>query len=223
MDMKLFFSALSKFALGLVCTAALLFVPAGTVDFPGGQRLLLLLFVPMFLAGLVLLVVNPDLLRRRLNAREEQGEQRRVVALSGLMFLCGFVGAGLDFRFGWSAVPHWLNMCAVVIFLVAYTLYAEVLRENTWLSRTVGVQQGQQVVDTGLYALVRHPMYAATVPLFLSMPLVLGSWVSFAAFLPYPILIAARIRNEEQVLEQQLDGYVQYKLRVKHRMIPYIW
>ena len=223
MDTKLFVSAVTKFALGLVCTAVLLFVPAGTVDFPGGQRLLLLLFAPMFLAGLALLAVNPDLLRRRLNAKEEQGEQRRVVALSGLMFLVGFAAAGLDFRFGWSSMPGWLTACAVVIFLVAYTLYAEVLRENTWLSRTVEIQQGQQVVDTGLYSLVRHPMYAATVLLFLSMPLVLGSWVSFVLFLPYPILIAARIRNEERVLEQQLNGYAEYKLRVKHRMIPYIW
>ena len=223
MDAKLLCSAVAKFALGLVCTGALLFVPAGTVNFPGGQRLMLLLFVPMFLAGLVLLAVNPELLRRRLNAREEQGEQRRVVALSGLMFLCGFVAAGLDFRFSWSAVPGWLNMCAVVIFLVAYALYAEVLRENTWLSRTVEVQEGQQVVDTGLYAIVRHPMYAATVLLFFSMPLVLGSWVSFVLFLPYPILIAKRIQNEEQLLEQQLPGYTEYKLRVKYRMIPYIW
>ena len=223
MDTKLLCSAVAKFALGVVCTAALLFGPAGTIAFPGGQRLMLLLFVPMFLAGLVLLAVNPDLLRRRLQAKETQGGQRRVVALSGLMFLCGFAAAGLDFRFGWSAVPGRLSACAVIVFLVAYALYAEVLRENTWLSRTIEVQEGQQVVDTGLYAIVRHPMYAASVLLFLSMPLVLGSWVSFALFLPYPILIAARIRNEEQVLEQQLNGYAEYKLRVKYRMIPYIW
>lgn len=223
MDTKLFFSAVTKFALGLVCTAVLLFVPAGTVHFPGGQRLVLLLFVPMFLAGLVLLAVDPALLRRRLQAREDQSEQRLVVRLSGLMFLCGFVAAGLDFRFGWSTLPGWLSVCAAVVFLLAYALYAEVLRENTWLSRTVGVQEGQQVVDTGLYGIVRHPMYAATVLLFLSMPLVLGSWVSFFMFLPYPVLIAIRIRNEEQVLETQLKGYAQYKLRVKHRMIPYIW
>ncbi len=223
MDTKLFFSAVTKFALGLVCTAVLLFVPAGTVHFPGGQRLVLLLFVPMFLAGLVLLAVDPALLRRRLQAREDQSEQRLVVRLSGLMFLCGFVAAGLDFRFGWSTLPGWLSVCAAVVFLLAYALYAEVLRENTWLSRTVGVQEGQQVVDTGLYGIVRHPMYAATVLLFLSMPLVLGSWVSFFMFLPYPVLIAMRIRNEEQVLETQLKGYAQYKLRVKYRMIPYIW
>lgn len=223
MDRALFFSAITKFILGLACVAALLFLPAGTLHYPNGWLLLILLFLPMLLAGAVLIAVNPDLLRRRLQAKENQSAQRRMVALSGLMFLCGFVAAGLDFRLGWSTVPGWLSACAAAVFLLAYALYAEVLRENTWLSRTIEVQEGQQVVDSGLYAIVRHPMYTATVLLFLSMPLVLGSWVSFAVFLPYPILIAARIRNEEQVLEQQLNGYTEYKLRVKYRMIPYIW
>ena len=169
------------------------------------------------------MAVNPALLRSRLQAREQQREQRLVVALSGLMFLCGFIAAGLDFRFGWSAMPSPLPICAAVLFVLAYALYAEVLRENTWLSRTVRVQDGQLLVDTGLYAVVRHPMYAATILLFLSMPLVLGSWVSFAIFLPYPLLIARRIKNEEQVLEAQLNGYAHYKTRVRYRLIPYIW
>ena len=171
MDKNLFVSAITKFALGLVCTALLLFVPAGTVQFPGGQRLMLILFIPMFVAGLVMMAVNPALLRSRLQARESQPEQKSVVALSGLMFLCGFIAAGLDFRFGWSAMPDQLPFCAAVLFIAAYVLYAEVLRENTWLSRTVRVKDGQQLVDTGLYAIVRHPMYAATILLFLSMPL----------------------------------------------------
>ena len=223
MDKNLFVSAITKFALGLVCTALLLFVPAGTVQFPGGQRLMLILFIPMFVAGLVMMAVNPALLRSRLQARESQPEQKSVVALSGLMFLCGFIAAGLDFRFGWSAMPDQLPFCAAVLFIAAYVLYAEVLRENTWLSRTVRVKDGQQLVDTGLYAIVRHPMYAATILLFLSMPLVLGSWVSLAFFLPYPLLIAKRIKNEEQILEVQLNGYADYKTRVKYRLIPYIW
>lgn len=223
MDKKLFFSAVTKFALGAVITAALLFLPAGTVCFPRGWLLLGILFVPMFLAGLVMMAVNPTLLRTRLEAKEQQGEQRLVVGLSGLMFLCGFVVAGLDFRFGWSRLPGWLSPCAAVTFLLAYALYAEVLRENTWLSRTVRVQEGQQVVDTGLYGIVRHPMYAATVLLFLAMPLVLGSWVSFVMFLGYPCLIAKRIKHEEQMLEAELKGYIDYKTRVKYRLIPYIW
>lgn len=223
MDKRLFFSAIVRFALGVICTAVLLFAPAGTVHFPGGQRLMMLLFVPLFLVGLVMMTVNPALLRSRLQAKEEQKEQQFVVKLSGLMFLCGFVSAGLDFRFGWSDMPGWLTTCFTVIFLLTYALYAEVLRENTWLSRTIRVQEGQQVVDTGLYAIVRHPMYAAAVLLFLSMPLVLGSWVSFVIFLPYPFLIAKRIKHEELVLEAELNGYAAYKSRVTYRMIPYIW
>ncbi len=223
MDKRLLFSAIVKFALGFICTAVLLFAPAGTVHFPNGWLLLIILFVPMFLAGVVLMAVNPELLRIRLQTKEQQGDQQLVVGLSGLMFLCGFVAAGLDFRFGWSELPGWLPPCAAVVFLMAYVLYAEVLRENTWLSRTIQVQEGQQVVDSGLYAIVRHPMYAATVILFLSMPLALGSWVSFVIFLVYPLLMAKRIRNEEQVLEAQLKGYADYMARVRYRLIPYIW
>jgi len=223
MDKTLFFSAISKFTLGLVCTALLLFVPAGTVQFPGGQLLILILFVPMFTAGLVMMTVNPALLRRRLQAKEQQRAQRLIVGLSGLMFLCGFVAAGLDFRFSWSTMPKPISACAAILFVVAYALYAEVLRENIWLSRTVQVQKAQQLVDTGLYAIVRHPMYTATILLFLSMPLVLGSWVSFVIFLCYPFIIAQRIKKEEQLLAAQLPGYTDYRARVKYRLIPYIW
>lgn len=223
MDKTLFFSAITKFLLGLVCTALLLFVPAGTVHFPSGQLLILLLFVPMFVTGLVMMAANPALLRSRLQVREPQREQKSVVALSGLMFLGGFIAAGLDFRLGWSAMPKPVSLCAAVLFVVAYILYAEVLRENTWLSRTVRVQEGQQLVDTGLYGVIRHPMYAATILLFLSMPLVLGSWVACAFFLPYPLLISKRIKNEEHLLEEQLNGYADYKDRVKYRLVPYIW
>lgn len=216
-------SAIAKFALGFACVSALLFLPAGTMHYPNAWLLLAILFIPMFLAGLVLLAANPDLLRSRLQAREIYAEQKQVVGLSGLMFLCGFLAAGLDFRFGWSALPHWLPRCAAVLFLLAYALYAEVLRENAWLSRTVQVQEGQTVVDTGLYAIVRHPMYCATVLLFLAMPLVLGSLVSFLIFMSYPFLIVKRIRNEEQVLDAQLQGYTEYKRRVRYRLIPYLW
>ena len=223
MNAKLFFSAWTKFVLGVVCVGALVFVPAGTLCFFNGWLLMAVLFVPMFFAGVVLMVCRPDLLRSRLRAKEKRGEQRLVVGLSGLMFLCGFAAAGLDFRFGWSTLPKWMPICAAVLFLLAYGLYAEILRENTWLSRTVRVQQGQQVVDTGLYAVVRHPMYAATIPLFLSMPLVLGSWIGFVIFLPYPCLLVVRIRGEERLLERELTGYTEYKKRVKYRLIPYIW
>ena len=223
MDAKLVFSALTKFALGLVLTTVLLFVPAGTVHYPNGQLFLLVLFLPMFLAGLVLMAVKPDLLRRRLQAKEQQGEQRRVVVLSGLMFLCGFAAAGLDYRFGWSRMPKGVTGCAVAVFLLAYALYGEVLRENAWLSRTVEVQQGQQVVDTGLYGVVRHPMYAATILLFLSIPLILGSVWAFLIFLPFPALLAARIKNEEAVLLEGLEGYEEYTKRVRWRLIPFVW
>lgn len=223
MNWALFFSATTKFILGLFCVGALIFFPAGTVFFPRGWLLLCILFVPMFAGGLVLWVRNPALLHSRLQARESQTEQRLVVRLSGLMFVCGFVAAGLDFRFGWSRLPHWVTSGAALVFLLAYALYAEVLRENTWLSRTVTVQKGQQVVDSGLYGIVRHPMYGATVLLFLSMPLILGSWVSFVLFLPYPVLIGKRIRNEEELLAAELKGYADYQARVKYRLIPYIW
>lgn len=223
MNGKLFWSAIAKFSLGVILVGALIFLPAGTWNFLGGWLLMGILFVPMFGAGLVMMGKNPQLLQKRLNAKEEQAEQSLVVKLSGLMFIAGFVLAGLDHRFGWLPLPEWVNWVAAAVFLIAYGLYAEVLRENTYLSRTIEVQQGQKVVDTGLYGIVRHPMYAVTLLLFLSMPLVLGSAISFCVFLAYPVLIAKRIRNEEQVLEEGLEGYREYKQKVRWRLIPYIW
>lgn len=223
MTRKFYFEAILKFTAGVFGVAVLLFLPAGTVDYPGGQLLMGVLFIPMFIAGLVMMSVNPDLLRSRLNAREKESEQSLVIKLSGLMFLTGFVLAGLDFRFGWSNLPFAVNYVGAALFLMAYVLYAEVLRENTWLSRTIGVQEGQTVISTGLYGIVRHPMYAATLVLFLSMPLVLGSIPAFLVFLVYPFLVAKRIRNEEKVLSRELPGYSEYLQKVRWRLIPYIW
>jgi len=220
---KLFCQAILKFILGAVLVGLLIFLPAGTVQYWNGWLLMGLLFIPMFFAGIVMILKNPELLKKRLNSRETQAEQSLVIQLSGLMFICGFVLAGLNFRFGWLILPDWAVWTAAVLFLLAYLLYAEVLRENAYLSRTVEVQEGQRVIDTGLYGVVRHPMYAATLLLFLSMPLVLGSPLSFAVFLAYPFLIARRIRNEEQVLERGLAGYTAYKQRVKYRVIPFLW
>lgn len=223
MTKKLFLSALVKFTAGVILVAALLFLPAGTLHFPGGWLLMGILFVPMFLAGLVMMAKSPNLLRSRLNAKEKEAEQDLVVKLSGLMFLVGFILAGLDHRFGWSKLPMTVNYIGAGLFLTAYVLYAEVLRENVWLSRTIEVQQGQTVVSTGFYGIVRHPMYAVTLLLFLSMPLVLGSIPAFVVFLAYPAIIAKRIRNEEEVLKHDLPGYAEYLEKVRWRMIPYIW
>lgn len=223
MDRKLFFEAMGKFFAGVVVMVILLFVPAGTLRWRNGWLLMALLFVPMFLAGLVLMAKNPELLQKRLHAKEEQGEQKVVIALSAAMFLTGFILAGLSYRFGWLALPRWLVRAASAVFLLSYLLYAEVLRENAYLSRTIEVQQGQKVIDTGLYGVVRHPMYAATIFLFLSMPLILGSLPPFLIFLLYPAIIVRRIRNEEQVLEQGLEGYAAYERRVKYRLFPLIW
>lgn len=223
MNTKLFLSAILKFALGVVLIGALLFLPAWTLHYPQAWLLMGILFIPMFLAGLVMMAKNPSLLRSRLNAKEKEREQSLVVKLSGLMFLVGFVLAGLSYRFGWLMLPRWVSIVGAVLFLISYALYAEVLRENTWLSRTIEVQEGQQVVSDGLYGVVRHPMYAVTVTLFLSMPLVLGSALAFAVFLAYPFIIAKRIRNEEEVLSRELKGYAEYKQKVKWRLIPFIW
>ena len=223
MTKRLFFEAIAKFFAGLVMVSALLFLPAGTMDYPGGWLLIAILFIPMFLAGLVMMAVNPSLLRSRLNAKEKEREQDQVVKLSGLMFLCGFLLAGLDFRFGWSHLPFAVNCGGAVLFLLAYVLYAEVLRENTWLSRTIEVQDGQTVVSTGLYGIVRPPMYAVTLLLFLSMPIVLGSIPALLVFLVYPLIIAKRIRNEEEVLSRDLPGYTEYLQKVRWRLIPFIW
>lgn len=223
MKSSLFFQAISKFLLGVVLVGVLIFLPAGTLHFPAGWLLMGILFVPMFLAGLVMLAKDPRLLQSRLKAKEKQREQDLVVKLSGLMFLAGFVVAGLDFRFGWLVLPFWVKWAAAAVFLIAYLLYAEVLRENTFLSRTIEVQENQTVVDTGLYGIVRHPMYAVTLLLFLSMPFVLGSFLSFLCFLPYPFLIAKRLLSEEAFLEKELPGYTEYMQKVKYRLIPGIW
>ena len=223
MTTKLFLSAILKFALGVVLIGALLFLPAGTLHYPQGWLLMGILFVPMFLAGLVMMAKNPALLRSRLNAREKEREQSLVVKLSGLMFLVGFILAGLSYRFGWLMLPRWVSIVGAVLFLASYSLYAEVLRENTWLSRTIEVQEGQQVVSTGLYGIVRHPMYMATLVLFLSMPLVLGSALAFVVFLAYPAIIVKRLLNEEEVLARELNGYTEYMQKVKWHLIPFIW
>ena len=223
MTMKLFIGAITKFLLGVVLVGVLIFLPAGTFSFFNGWLLMGILFIPMFFAGIVMLFKNPDLLKSRLDAKEKQREQSLVVKLSGLMFLAGFVVAGLGVRFGWYALPKPVVIVAAVIFIIAYILYAEVLRENTYLSRTIEVQENQKVIDTGLYSIVRHPMYSVTVLLFLSMPLVLGSVYSFIIFLVYPFIIAKRIKHEEEFLEKELNGYREYKQKVKYRLIPFIW
>ncbi len=223
MDRKLFAQAIAKFLAGVVLVGALLFIPAGTLAWPQGWRLMAVLFIPMFLAGVVMIRKNPELLRKRLNAKEKQDEQKDVLKLSGLMFLAAFILAGLNFRFGWIVLPDWISWTAVAIFLLSYGLYAEVMRENAYLSRTVEVQENQKVIDTGLYGIVRHPMYMSTLFLFLAMPLVLGSVISFLIMLLYIPIIAKRIRNEEQVLEEGLEGYAEYRQKVRHKVIPFIW
>lgn len=223
MTRKLYFEAILKFSAGVALMTVLLFLPAGTIDWYNGKLLMAILFIPMFLAGLAMMAWNPELLRSRLNAKEREAEQSTVIKLSGLMFLCGFILAGLDFRFGWSNLPGWVSTFGAATFLGAYAMFAEVLRENTWLSRTIEVQEGQTVVSTGLYGIVRHPMYSATVLLFLSMPVVLGSIPAFLVFLAYPAIIAKRIRNEEEVLKRDLPGYAEYLEQVRWRLIPYIW
>lgn len=223
MTKKLFVSAIVKFLLGVFLVGTLVFLPAGTLAFFNGWLFMAILFVPMFIAGIVMMVKNPSLLESRLDAKEKQLEQSLVIKLSGLMFFAGFIVAGLDYRFGWLQLPRGVVIVAAGMFVVAYAFYAEVLRENTYLSRTIRVQENQRVIDTGLYGIVRHPMYSATVLLFLSMPLVLGSLYSFLIFLVYPFLIAKRIKNEEALLEKELEGYSEYKKKVKYRMIPFVW
>lgn len=221
--MKLFFQALTKYLLGVVILGLLIFLPAGSLYYWQGWLMMGVLFVPMFVAGLILMVKNPKLLRKRLSAKEDEKEQKTVVALSAVMFVAAFVVAGLNWRFQWLVLPDWAVWLAAALFLFGYILYAEVLRENTYLSRTVEVQEHQEVIDTGLYGIVRHPMYMSTTILFLVMPLVLASPISFLIMLLYIPLIAKRIRNEEAVLEQGLKGYREYKQRVKYKVIPYLW
>lgn len=221
--LRLLARAVVVYAFSVVALGALLFLPAGTLHYPGGQRLMALLLIPMLLLGAVLFVRAPALLEKRLRSKEKEAVQAGVIAASALMFLLAFVLAGVDFRFGLTHVPGWLMNLACVLLLAAYALYAEVLRENAYLSRTVEIQENQRVIDTGLYGVIRHPMYAVTLVLFLSMPLVLGSWLSMAVLLAYPFIIAARIRDEERVLTQGLPGYAEYTQRVRWRLIPFIW
>lgn len=221
--MKLLISALTKVICGILLVGVLLFLPAGTLAYEKGWLFMGILFVPMLIAGFVMLFKAPDLLKKRLDAKEKQGDQKAVVAISGLMFIGGFVVAGFDHRFGWSCMPLAVTVAASVLFLAAYALYAEVLRENAYLSRTIKVEEGQRVVSTGLYGLVRHPMYAATILLFLMMPLVLGSWYAAIVFLVYPVLIIIRLTGEEKLLMKELPGYAEYRKKVKYRLIPFIW
>jgi protein-S-isoprenylcysteine O-methyltransferase Ste14 len=223
MTAKLFIQAIIKFLAGFILIGLLIFLPAGTFSFFNGWLFMIILFVPMFLAGIVMMFKNPALLKSRLNAKEKQREQNVVIKLSGIMFLMGFIVAGLDFRFNWFTVPKGVVIGGAIVFLIAYILYAQVLKENTYLSRTIEVQENQKVIDTGLYGIVRHPMYSATLLLFLSMPLVLGSIYSFLIFLAYPLIIAKRIKEEEKFLEEELEGYREYKQKVKYRLIPFIW
>lgn len=223
MDIKLFFQAILKFLFGVILVGILVFLPAGTLNFFNGWLFMGLLFVPMFFAGIVMMIKNPDILKSRLDAKEKQNDQSIVVKLSGLMFILSFIVAGLDFRFKWLTLPVWIPYVASGVFIFAYILYAEVLRENTYLSRTIKVQENQKVIDTGLYGIVRHPMYSATLLLFLSMPLVLGSLYSFFVFLFYPVIIGFRIKGEEKFLDKELLGYTDYKKKVKYRLIPFVW
>ena len=223
MNIKLLFSALSKFVCGILLLGILLFLPANTMYFPGAWRFISLLFIPMFIFGIVLFIKAPKLLEKRLNSKESSNVQKKVLLFSALEFIMCFIVAGLDYRFGWSKLPMWLIIAACVLFVFSYGLYAEVMRENAYLSRTIEVQQGQQVITTGLYAVVRHPMYFAVVLLFWSMPLVIGSLYAFIVMIPFPLLLVSRIKDEEKILEDGLIGYKEYKQKVKYRLIPFIW
>ncbi len=223
MDEKLFIQAITKFVLGFIIIAFLLFISAGTLKYWNAWLFIGILFIPMLIVGIILIIKNPDLLRKRLNAKEKEDEQKRVLMLGGIMFISGFIVSGLNYRFQWIILPRGIIAVATIIFLFSYVLYAEVLRENVYLSRTVEVQENQKVIDTGLYGIVRHPMYSSTILLFLSMPLVLGSLFSFFIFLVYPVIMVKRIKNEEKVLEIGLSGYSEYKNKVKYRVIPFIW
>lgn len=223
MDIKLFFKAIAKYFLGVILVSILLFVPAGTLNYWNAWLFIGILFIPMFIAGIILMIKNPMLLKSRLDVKEKEKEQKQVILYSGLMFLFGFIIAGLNYRYSWITISNVIVIVASILFLVSYILYAEVLRENTYLSRTIEVQEKQKVVDTGFYRIVRHPMYSITIILFLTMPLILGSIISFIIFLIYPFIISKRIKNEEEVLEKELKGYKEYKKKVKYRLIPFIW
>ena len=223
MNFRLFIDAITKFLVGVILVGLLLFIPANTINYFNAWLLLGLLFIPMFIAGIIMMIKSPDLLLRRLNIKEKEQEQKEVVLLSGLMFIIGFIVAGLNYRYGWNTVPNVIVLVSSGLFILSYIMYALVLKENTYLSRTIEVEENQKVVDYGLYGIVRHPMYSITIFLFLSMPLILGSLYSFMVFLIYPFVIIKRIKNEEKVLEKELKGYIEYKKRVKYRLIPFIW
>lgn len=223
MTKELFFQAILKFALGVIIIGSLLFLPAGSFAYWNAWLFMAILFIPMFFAGIVMMFKNPELLRKRLSAKEREVEQGMIIKLSGIMFIFAFIAAGFNFRYRWIVLPNYVSLIGAVVFLLAYVLYAEVLRENAYLSRTIEVQAGQKVIDTGLYGIVRHPMYCITFVMFFSMPFVLGSVFSAVILLAYPMLIAKRIRNEEKVLEAELHGYAEYKKKVKYKVIPFIW
>ena len=223
MNIKLFLQAIIKYLLGVLIICALIFIPAQSFNYWNGWLFMGLLFIPMFIAGVILMIKNPELLRKRLNAKEKENEQKWILLFSGLMFLSGFVVAGLNYRYNWILLPNIVVIISSILFIIAYVLYAEVLRENTYLSRIIEVQDNQKVIDTGLYGIVRHPMYAVTILLFLTIPLILGSIISFFIFLIYPVIIAKRIKNEEEVLEKELKGYTEYKKKVKYKIIPFVW
>lgn len=223
MSIKLFFEAIFKFLLGVLLVGLLIFIPAGTINFFNGWLFMGLLFIPMFISGIIMMIKSPNLLRSRLDAKEKESDQKMVVALSGLMFLSGFILAGLNYRFNWLELSNIVVIISSIVFLLSYILYAEVLRENAFLSRTIKVEKKQKLIDTGLYGIVRHPMYLATIFLFLSKPLILGSLISFLVFLLYPFIIIKRLNNEEKILEKDLKGYKEYKKKVKYKLIPFIW
>lgn len=223
MNTKLLINALVKFVSGLAILGLLLFLPAGTLHFVGAWRFILILFIPMFMFGIVLFIKTPKLLEKRLNSKESSNVQKKVIVFTALEFLCCFIVAGLDYRFGWSKLPLWLIVIACIIFIIGYGLYIEVMRENAYLSRTVEIQEDQKVISTGLYGIVRHPMYFAVVLLFWSMPLILGSYISFVVMLPFPLLLVSRIKDEEKILEEGLPGYKEYEQKVKYHLIPFVW
>ena len=223
MNIKLFIQAIIKYVLGVLIVGGLLFIPAKSFEYWNGWLFMGLLFIPMFIAGIILMIKNPELLRKRLNAKEQENEQKWVLLFSGLMFIAGFIVAGLNYKYKWIEMPNAVTIISSILFIIAYILYAEVLRENTYLSRTIEVQENQIVIDTRLYGIVRHPMYASTILLFLTIPLVLGSIISFIIFLIYPIIIGKRIKNEEKILEKNLKGYTEYKKKVKYNVIPFVW
>ena len=223
MDIKLFLQAIIKYVFGVLIVGGLLFIPANSFDYWNGWLFMGLLFIPMFIAGIILMIKNPELLRKRLNAKEQENEQKWVLLFSGVMFIAGFIIAGLNYRYRWIEMSNVVTIISSILFIIAYILYAEVLRENTYLSRTIEVQENQKVIDTGLYGIVRHPMYAVTILLFLTIPLILGSIISFIIFLIYPIIIGKKIKNEEKVLEKDLKGYTEYTKKVKYKVIPFVW